>query len=403
MQIKKITTIATVAIKLIFLLCLNIIAQNTEFRGYQVARYEGDLLNITYNAAARVEFKIKSIDANGRATATLVILQNKSGGSNNTLIDDPKSVSGTIDENGILKLSGPWASWQIAIIGRVNGDSINANYQLTGPNTQNGHFTVTLTDEKIQTPVRNKSLQGCSRFEGIATNTSYNQKGKILLEVTKVDSANNITIHLVATDGLVGDGNLVGKFDAENVLRLNGFVSGLTMDIAARIDENSGLVAKYILSSGSSSQNGTINAKCTNFVSENPPVNNIPQSNPPKVEQNIAKDDSINGAWKGTYTCAQGLTNFVLSLFTKDGTNVEGIFTFLLDDGANMSVLGSFKMKGIFNNQNGNIELKGVDWDLKPAGWEIGDISGKVSGSKILGSVTKPLGCTTFQLEKILF
>ena len=112
----------------------------------------------------------------------------------------------------------------------------------------------------------------------------------------------------------------------------------------------------------------------------------------------------LNGAWKGTYTCSQGLTNLVLSLFTKDGTNVEAIFTFLLGDGADLSVLGSAKYKGTYASKSGRIELKGVEWDQKPSGYVLYDLLGSVnqSGRGMSGTVLGP-GCTTFQLEKIRF
>ncbi len=143
---------------------------------------------------------------------------------------------------------------------------------------------------------------------------------------------------------------------------------------------------------------------------------NPPVIEAPKIDQNddqqmprlLGKPGDgaqINGAWKGTYTCAQGLTNLVLSLYTQDGTNVDGIFTFLLGDGAKMTVLGSFKMKGTYDGTKGWIDLKGVDWDQKPAGYLIGDLSGSVTqtGLGISGNVTKPTGCTTFKVERITF
>lgn len=113
----------------------------------------------------------------------------------------------------------------------------------------------------------------------------------------------------------------------------------------------------------------------------------------------------INGSWKGTYTCVQGLTNLVLSLYSQDGNNVEGIFTFHLGDGENMTFLGSFKMTGTYDQKTGSLYLKGVDWNQKPADYLIADLSGTVSqsGLSISGNVTKPTGCGMFKVERIKF
>ncbi|HUQ33811.1 MAG TPA: hypothetical protein VM095_16945, partial [Pyrinomonadaceae bacterium] len=125
---------------------------------------------------------------------------------------------------------------------------------------------------------------------------------------------------------------------------------------------------------------------------------------PPQRNTNGAYPSDINGAWKGTYTCQQGLTNLVLSLSAKSETDVEGIFTFLFGDGPGTVLLGSYKVKGTYDSGNGRIELKGVDWDDKPAGWILVDLSGTVTipRRRMAGNVIGP-NCTTFQLEKIKF
>lgn len=125
---------------------------------------------------------------------------------------------------------------------------------------------------------------------------------------------------------------------------------------------------------------------------------------PTQRNTNGAYPSDINGAWKGTYTCQQGLTNLVLSLSAKSETDVEGIFTFLFGDGPGPVLLGSYKVKGTYDSGNGRIELKGVDWDDKPSGYVLVDLSGTVTTPRrrMAGNVIGP-NCTTFQLEKIKF
>lgn len=392
---------------LINLLCLSLKAQ--DFRGYQVSRYDGEALNTTFNKTAKVQLKILSIDGAGNVSAIF-------GDDSSMALPGSGNLTGKIDENGILRLTGPFLSWQISISGLTDGKVITANYKITGANNQEGRFTVRISlPEESSKPAYNPSpslYSSCpgGQYEGRALNITYNQTGKVTLKFYKSNDAGNLTARFSASEGLTGDGTLTGSI-TEDVLRLTGKLSDLNMQIAARIEGDT-ITANYTLISGSSSQKGNFTVKCvepggTNFRPTSPDnrVANIPnntQSTPPN--QKFDNGKSINGSWKGTYTCLQGLTNAIFSVFTKDGTNVEGIFTFHVGDGENMTILGSGKYKGTYDNQTGKIEMKGTNWDQQPATYYLWDLSGTVtlSTQKMSGKVIG-YACTTFQFEKIKF
>lgn len=249
------------------------------------------------------------------------------------------------------------------------------------------------------------------RYEGEALNTTYNSKGTVVFEIRSIDQAGNVSAYFVASNGLVGEGGLTGKIDSEGILRLSGNISGWKMSVAARISNNI-INANYRLSDSSSTQDGNFSVLLKsqfnngNFGSSGTtsPPSNSNNGGPAHqtIQGNSAAD--INGAWKGTYTCAQGLTNLILSLYSKDGANVKGIFTFLLGDGASMSVLGSFRMNGTYDSRSGRLEMNGAEWDEKPSEYQLVNLSGNVNaGRSISGRVSGAPNCTTFQIEKISF
>lgn len=465
------------AISVAFISQVNAFAQNGSYRGYQVACYLGQALNTTYNQKSDVELSILSIDRNGNVKAKFGVR------GNGPLVGQGQTLTGNIDGGGTLRLNGPLDAWQIAIIGNVVGDTINAEYHLTGLDKQDGRFTVRITDagncetatrENKQTETESDNSLGCRRFEGRITNTTYNATGKAVIEIKSADRNGKLTAHFTASEGLTGDGEMTGRVDESGRLRLSGNVSGWTMQLDGQLNGRT-LSGKYTLT-GSTPQGGNFNISCvengdfnpgqtpankqpgdnrddspgnssspsynqSNSPNNNnaqrsnrsrpsgnndypganqsgPPNNNYPSTNrkvdrnpppddypSPQAQNGVGNGDSINGAWKGTYSCPQGLTNLVLSLLTRDGTNVDGIFTFLLGDGASMSVLGSYKMKGTYDSRSGSVEMKGVDWDQKPAGYYLVNLSGRVTqpGRRMSGNVTGLAGCTTFQLEKIRF
>jgi hypothetical protein len=410
-NLRRFVLLALAISNLIFLFHVETVAQNQGFRGYQAVRYEGEALNTTYNEKAQVELKIQSIDRAGNVSASFGV---KSSGS----LIGAGNLTGTIDESGVLRLKGPFDRWQIEIAGRTNGETINANYHLSGYDKQDGRFTVKIKREEnnAATPTtsapNNFKLCSSGRYEGTITNTTYNQSGKAVFEIKDLDRNQNLTANFTVSGGLQGTGTLTGRLDNSGVLQLSGTLSGWDTKAAARINAQT-LEANYNMLINGSGQSGNFNLKCVENSPSNPnrtPVYTNPPINPNDTrvlepERRVSNGESINGAWKGTYTCPQGLTNLVLSLFAKDGTNVDGIFTFLLGDGAEMSVLGSFKMKGTYDSRSGRVELKGTDWDQKPAGFFLVDLSGRVTqpGRNMSGNVTGLAGCTTFQVEKIKF
>ena len=356
---------------------------------------------------------IKSIDRAGRVTGYFGVVQG-------TLIGKG-DLTGNIDENGILRLSGTFSPWQIVITARINGDTIQANYRLTGPDTQNGVFTVTLAADVNEQPIKpndrppvprdppptpQNTATVCTKLEGTAYNNKYHQAGNVTFDLVSNEPDGNVAVKFRAFNGLQGEGTLVGKIDSDGVVRFRGNVSGSTMETELRANADGSITGTYTLTTGGATQDGTISVKCTKSTTANPtpPIKPPPFQPPANPKPKTGNFGNINGSWKGTYICAQGLTNVVLSLFTKDGANVDGVFTALLGDGPDMRFLGSFKMVGSYRAETGKIDLRGVDWDTKPAEFELVDLSGNVTQpERNLSGRIIHAGCSTFQLEKIRF
>lgn len=408
----------------IVVLSIHCFTQSAGFDDYSTGTYEGKALNTTFNASSTVQLVMKNIDRSGNITAKFGV---KGDGS---LIGSGE-LQGRIDGSGRLTLSGPFSSWQITISGTIRGDTITANYTLTGSDRQEGHFTVHLIADQ---PTQRQESQGCERFEGSIRNNTYNIDGTAELEIRNAGGG-RITAHFKALTRLTGDGDLNGSIDNQNQVSLSGQVSGYQMQIRGALSRRS-FTGNYTLLSGGTRQGGTMNLTCVEGTdslgsrSERDRDNNDSSSGSNREgaeptdngrtgagssrrstsEQEIAGRSSgseratdLNGAWAGTYTCAQGLTNLVLSLFSKDGRTVDGVFTFLLGDGQDMRVLGSFKIRGNFEARDGRVELRGADWDQKPSGFELVNLSGRLNGRRMNGRVSGMPECTTFQLEKIRF
>lgn len=111
----------------------------------------------------------------------------------------------------------------------------------------------------------------------------------------------------------------------------------------------------------------------------------------------------LNGDWKGTYTCSQGLTGLTLSLAGDKSGNVEAIFSFY-EVPQNPGVpSGSFKMRGIYGTPRSLVlSANESDWIENP-GYVTVDLNGAVSANLTTysGDVSGPGGsCTTFSLTK---
>jgi len=95
------------------------------------------------------------------------------------------------------------------------------------------------------------------RYEGRATNTTANAKGKAVFEIKTIDRTSGaVTAIFEASQGLVGNGTLRGSIDASGLMELSGpFSSGGALHILARINGNV-IRAKYRLGNRTLQHNG---------------------------------------------------------------------------------------------------------------------------------------------------
>jgi hypothetical protein len=140
------------------------------------------------------------------------------------------------------------------------------------------------------------------------------------------------------------------------------------------------------------------------------PIAHVPASSSPAVTEGVL------GTWKGTYTCAQGLTGMTLTIAQSQGQSQSesqtsnGGINAVLDFYAvpsNPSVpSGSGTLQGTYTA--GNLTLTWQAFTGTPPGGYVGiDLKGSLSGSgsaqTLSGSVTPLSGgnaCTTFSLTR---
>jgi hypothetical protein len=140
------------------------------------------------------------------------------------------------------------------------------------------------------------------------------------------------------------------------------------------------------------------------------PIAHVPASSSPAVTEGVL------GTWKGTYTCAQGLTGMTLTIAQSQGQSQSesqtsnGGINAVLDFYAvpsNPSVpSGSGTLHGTYTA--GNLTLTWQAFTGTPPGGYVGiDLKGSLSGSgsaqTLSGSVTPLSGgnaCTTFSLTR---
>lgn len=114
----------------------------------------------------------------------------------------------------------------------------------------------------------------------------------------------------------------------------------------------------------------------------------------------------LNGIWKGTYTCTQGLTGLTLTLTGKSGGVVEGVFNFYEVETNPGVPNGSFNMIGAYSSTRKlTLNADESDWIEQPSGWRTVDLDGTVSAnlSTYSGTVSSNTGassCTSFSLTK---
>ncbi len=115
---------------------LNISGQEPgSFKGYRVGRYEGTALNTTFNLKGKVVFEISQIEQpSGQVSAHFIASNGLTGEG---------WLTGRIDENGRMTLSGNILDWKMSVQARLSGDAtITATYTLQGSPNQQGEFSV---------------------------------------------------------------------------------------------------------------------------------------------------------------------------------------------------------------------------------------------------------------------
>ncbi|MDQ3800424.1 MAG: hypothetical protein M3384_13330 [Acidobacteriota bacterium] len=157
---------------------ISVSAQN-EFRGYKVGRYEGDIINTTGNVKGTAAFEVRKIDyATGEVTTYLTPTSSNLTGEG--------TLTGKIDENGVMRVSGPFSGWTASVVARVSGNTIKANYRLlSGSSSQNGNFTVRLptaggneTDD-IPVPDAPENEASTNKQTNTTTSNQTNNKFKV--------------------------------------------------------------------------------------------------------------------------------------------------------------------------------------------------------------------------------
>ncbi len=115
----------------------------------------------------------------------------------------------------------------------------------------------------------------------------------------------------------------------------------------------------------------------------------------------VADDSEPFGVWSGTYTCAQGLTGFQLTIDSAGGDRLDATYFFYPVIDNPQVPDGCYKMTGRWDPATGRIDLSGSDWMLRPRFYEMVDLLGEIgkTGETFDGDVAGP-GCTTFELRR---
>jgi hypothetical protein len=103
--------------------------------------------------------------------------------------------------------------------------------------------------------------------------------------------------------------------------------------------------------------------------------------------------------WRGTYLCAQGVTELQLHIERVDGLDIGALFEFAhTDSGAS----GEFEMSGAYKSPTRRLRLVAGKWLSQPPGYVAVDMEGRVSpdGRSYSGRITTP-GCGEFSVRRV--
>jgi hypothetical protein len=109
----------------------------------------------------------------------------------------------------------------------------------------------------------------------------------------------------------------------------------------------------------------------------------------------------MDGVWMGEYVCPQGKTTVALTITESPVGGADVIFQFSghpMNPGIPM---GSFQMKAGMDPFSGALVFKPTKWLVKPAGYQMVGLKGKMTGPNLIsGTVTGAPGCTVFSVQR---
>lgn len=109
---------------------------------------------------------------------------------------------------------------------------------------------------------------------------------------------------------------------------------------------------------------------------------------------------ALDGTWRGSYRCAQGLTALTL-LIQSAGNDLAARFEFSAHPNNPGVPSGSFTMVGRFDPTSRMIALRPLSWVERPPDYLMVGLSGTVDGggATISGTVETE-GCSTFEVAR---
>jgi hypothetical protein len=114
-----------------------------------------------------------------------------------------------------------------------------------------------------------------------------------------------------------------------------------------------------------------------------------------------AAQDGLRGTWRGGYVCAQGHTALALGIEPrKDGT-VIALFHFEAAPDNPEVPTGCFEMEGRLDPVTGELALAPQRWLLRPGGYVMVGLVGRVSPEGVFAGVVRGPGCTDFRVERV--
>jgi len=117
----------------------------------------------------------------------------------------------------------------------------------------------------------------------------------------------------------------------------------------------------------------------------------------------FAKNE-LSGEWEGQYLCAQGLTNFTLSLSPVVGSNsvFEGTFFFFPHHSNPHVPNGKYTIKSTLMDNNGRFEINPVTWVNQPNGYIFAQMYGSlIQDGKAMKGMVNLEGCKSFFAKNI--